>query len=62
MEQAGKAEAAYTGLVNDHNDSWCRQFKQSKTRYKEMLEEQVKLLEDALNKLDKPKDISNAIG
>ena len=27
LEQASKTEAAYTGLVNDHNDSWCRQFK-----------------------------------
>jgi ubiquitin-protein ligase len=62
LELAAKNEAAYAGLVNDHNDSWCRQFKQSKTRYKEMLEEQVKLLEDALNKLDRPKDITNMLG
>jgi len=61
LELASKNEAGYTGLVNDHNDSWCSQFKQSKTRYRDMLEEQFKLLEDALNKLDRPKDITNLI-
>lgn len=59
MELASKNEAAYTGLVQDHNHTWCSQFKQSKTRYKEMLEEVVKQLEDNLNKLDKPSDIIN---
>jgi uncharacterized protein YukE len=58
---ASKNEAAYTGLINDHNQSWCSQFKQSKTRYKEMLEEVVKQLEDALNKLDRPTDIVNML-
>ena len=54
--------AAYTGLISDHNYTWCSQFKQSKTRYKEMLEEVVKQLEDALNKLDKPTDVANMLG
>lgn len=27
IELANKNEAAYTGLVNDHNDHWCSQFK-----------------------------------
>jgi hypothetical protein len=58
---ASKHEAAYAGLINDHNYSWCSQFKQSKTRYKEMLEEVVKQLEECLNKLDKPTDIVNML-
>jgi ubiquitin-protein ligase len=59
LELASKHEAAYTGLIHDHNYKWCTEFKQSKTRYKEMLTEVVKALEDELNKLDKPTDISN---
>ena len=62
LELAGSHEAAYTGLIHDHNYTWCSQFKQSKTRYKEMLAEVVKQLEDALNKLDKPTDVSNVLG
>jgi ubiquitin-protein ligase len=62
VELASRNEAAYTGLVQDHNHTWCSQFKQSKTRYKEMLEEVVKQLEDALNKLDKPSDIETLLG
>jgi hypothetical protein len=61
VELASKNEAAYTGLVQDHNHTWCSQFKQSKTRYKEMLVEVVTQLEDALNKLDKPSDIVNML-
>lgn len=57
IELASKNEAAYTGLIHDHNYTWCSQFKSSKTRYKEMLTEAVKQLEDALNKLEKPTDI-----
>ena len=57
IELASKNEAAYTGLINDHNLTWCSQFKQTKTRYKEMLEEVVKQLEEALNRLDRPTDI-----
>ena len=56
LEEATKNEAGYTGLVNDHNDSWCSQFKQSKTRYKEMLEELAKVeLEEAPDLTSWPK-------
>jgi len=37
LEMAEKNEAAYSGLVNDHNYNWANQFKQTKTKYKEML-------------------------
>lgn len=33
--------ASYTGLIHDHNSTWCEQFKQSTTKYKEMLVEAV---------------------
>jgi len=62
VELASKHEAAYTGLIHDHNYTWCSHFKQTKTRYKEMLTEVVKQLEDALNKLEKPTDVSNMLG
>lgn len=62
LELASRHEAAYTGLIHDHNYTWCSQFKQSKTKYKEMLAEVVKQLEDALNKLDRPSDVSNVLG
>jgi hypothetical protein len=37
LELASKHEAAYTGLIHDHNYTWCSHFKQSKTKYREML-------------------------
>jgi hypothetical protein len=37
MALAEKNEAAYAGLVNDHNSSWAAKFKTSTTKYKEML-------------------------
>ncbi len=56
LELADKNEATYGGLVNDHNYNWANQFKATKTKYKEMLEQVVKQLEDELNKLDRPTD------
>lgn len=61
VDLASKHEAAYTGLIHDHNYTWCSQFKQSKTRYREMLTEVVKQLEDALNKLEKPSDLTSLL-
>ena len=54
---------SYNGLVNDHNSSWCTQFKSSKTKYKEMLLEAIKELENELNKLQPPsgKDLKQKI-
>ncbi len=37
LEYAEKHEAAYVGLVNDHNYTWANQFKATKSKYKEML-------------------------
>jgi hypothetical protein len=51
IEYAAKREASYVGLINDHNSSWCSDFKSSKTKYKDMLTEAVKDLEIELNKL-----------
>ena len=56
VEFAGTHDAAYEGLVYDHNSEWCNKFKQSKTRYKEMLTEAVKELEQTLNSIEPPKD------
>lgn len=38
-------EASYTGLINDHNNSWCAEFKKEKNKYSEMLIAAVKELE-----------------
>ena len=51
IEFAKNREASYTGLINDHNSSWCTEFKTSKTRYRDLLIEAVKDLEVELNKL-----------
>jgi hypothetical protein len=56
IELAEKNEAAYNGLVNDHNYNWPNQFKASKTKYKEMLSAVVQELTDELNKLERPTD------
>lgn len=56
LDLAEKNEAAYTGLVNDHNYTWANQFKASKTKYKEMLAAAVTELEEELNKLERPSD------
>lgn len=56
MELAEKNEAAYTGLVNDHNYTWATQFKASRTKYREMLVAVVTELEEALNLLERPTD------
>jgi hypothetical protein len=61
IELASKNEASYTNLINDHNQRICEQFRKSKESYKNMLTEEVTKLTDALNKLDKPQDISNKL-
>ncbi len=58
VEYADTHEAAYDGLVYDHNPEWCNKFKQSKTRYKEMIVEIVKELEQALNEIEPPKELA----
>ena len=60
LELTEKNEASYVGLTRDHNQRLCEQFAKSKTAYKEMLQEVVDELTDALNKMDRPQDISNA--
>ena len=60
LELTEKNEASYAGLTRDHNQRLCEQFAKSKTAYKEMLQEVVDELTDALNKMDRPQDISNA--
>lgn len=56
LEYAETHEASYEGLVYDYNSEWCNKFKQSNTRYKEMLADTVKELEQALNSIEPPKD------
>lgn len=59
LKYAQVRETSYNGLVNDHNSSWCSQFKKSKDSYYTMLKEAIKELEDEFNKLPVPsiKDI-----
>jgi len=61
VKYAQVRETSYTGLINDHNSSWCNQFKKSKESYYIMLKEAVKELEDELNKLPVPsvKDVKS---
>jgi hypothetical protein len=54
LQYAEKRNASYTGLVNDHNQTWCSEFKKSKTRYKEMLTEAVQELEQILYSMPTP--------
>ena len=54
VERAGKIDALYTHLVNDHNHQIAKDFQKSKTRYKEALTAVVDDLENCLNLLDKP--------
>ena len=62
IEYAGTKEAIYESLIYDHNPEWCNKFKQTKTRYKEMLTEIVTELEDALNKLEPPQELIKEAG
>ena len=54
IDLADKNEAQYVGLVNDHNVNWAKTFKEKKTKYKEMLIDIIKELEEELNKLKPP--------
>jgi hypothetical protein len=54
LDLAQKNEAAYTGLIHDHNSTISTDFKKSKEKYREMLSEVVKELEEKLNALEKP--------
>ncbi|CAK71945.1 unnamed protein product (macronuclear) [Paramecium tetraurelia] len=54
VELADTKEALYTGLLNDHNSSWCSEFKKSKKAYHKKLSEAVKELEEELNKIQPP--------
>ncbi|CAD8078852.1 unnamed protein product [Paramecium sonneborni] len=57
IELADTKEAVYTGLLNDHNSSWCSEFKKNKKAYHKKLCEAVKELEDELNKIQPPSAI-----
>lgn len=54
LQYAEKRNASYVGLVNDHNSSWCSEFKKSKTKYKDMLTESIKELERLLYSMVPP--------
>ena len=54
IKLAENNEASYTAIVNDHNYNWCKTFKEKKTKYKEMLVEAVKELEEALFSIKPP--------
>ena len=47
-------EAIYTGLVRDHNNSWCAEFTK-KGKYAEMLKEAIDELEKTLESIVQPK-------
>lgn len=47
-------EASYAGLISDHNSTIAKDFKSSKDKYKTMLTDTVKELEEQLNLLEKP--------
>ena len=51
VELADTKEAVYTGLLSDHNSSWCSEFKKNKKAYHKKLSEAVKELEEELNKI-----------
>jgi molybdopterin/thiamine biosynthesis adenylyltransferase len=53
IEEAKEHEALYTGLVSDHNYTWCNKFKVKGT-YEKMLIEIVEELEKELNALPEP--------
>lgn len=42
-------------MINDHNSSWCSEFKTNKKRYAVMLKEAVTELEEEMKKLEPPK-------
>jgi hypothetical protein len=62
VEFSKTREASYTGLINDHNSSWCNEFKSPKNKYSQMLIDAVKELELELAKLQPPtfKEISGS--
>jgi ubiquitin-activating enzyme E1 len=49
-----KRPANYAGLVNDHNPSWCSEFKKSKNQYRDMLQKAIEELEAEFKKLVAP--------
>ncbi|KAL4506801.1 hypothetical protein ABPG72_001222 [Tetrahymena utriculariae] len=51
IKYADVRQASYVGLVNDHNSSWCAEFK---TKYPQMLREAVTELEEVLNSIPAP--------
>jgi len=51
VEYADTKDATYTGLINDHNGTWCNEFKKQKKAYHKKLVEAVAELEIELNKL-----------
>ena len=62
IEYADTREASYTDLVASHNNEWCKRFKQTKTRYKEMLIEAAKELEVMLNSIEPIKELIEEAG
>jgi hypothetical protein len=51
---AENRDASYTGLVNDHNSTWCTTFKKDKYTYLNMLKEAIKELELELESIPPP--------
>jgi len=54
VKYAEHREASYAGLINDHNPSWCSEFKTSKTKYKDMIKTAITELEAEFAKLPAP--------
>lgn len=60
LKYASEREANYTGLIVDHNHSYANMFK-GKDSYKQQLEKVIKELEEVLNSLPPPSEISKEI-
>lgn len=50
---AAGQEASYNGLVNEHNSSWCKQFKEA-GKYKEMMTKIYAELQEVFNSMESP--------
>jgi len=57
LKYATEHEASYSGLIVDHNHSYANMFK-AKDSYKLNLEKAIKELEEALDSIPPPKEIS----
>lgn len=55
IAESGKRKASYTGLINSHNNKWCKVFQETPNTYARMLKEAVNELKTELDKIPPPK-------